>query len=151
MSTLEHAPAPDLASPNSPPVALFASRDLALIWLPPGWHSPSLHRTGSHLAWFWQCDPVFLSWMSGVLAKNRARVTPAMQKAADFVGTFVCSRHNITDDDRSAMLPPGAALPDELLTASVGLYDADCGPAWAGMARQAAKAGVEIGRELPAN
>ncbi len=122
------------------PLALYSTRSLSLLWLPAGFHSPSLHAHDGALRWFWRCDLTFLSWLMARTAELRAKATPLSEderRTCDLILSYVCSIHGITDTDRSRLPAPGAALPDELLAESIGLFDMHCGPSWPGMAKLA--------------
>lgn len=118
---------------------MFATRELDILYLPPGFASPSLHRARNSLRWFYQCDPLFLSWLEGQMAREADKLTPAELHNVNRIRSFVYHTYGITDDDTSKLLPPGAKLPDELSIDSLSLYDAYCGPNWPGMARLAAR------------
>lgn len=117
-----------------PSDTLFHSRDLAFLSLPAGvYASPSLHAHNGVLTWFWLASPLTLSWAEGIAARHADKLSADTLHALDVLRVYVYSHYGITDDDTSALLPPGGKLPMDALADSVGLCDMYLFPAWPGI------------------
>lgn len=124
---------------------LFSNRDLHLLWLPPIFHSPSLHALPSGvLSWHWRCDLTFFSWLNGVTCKAGDKLSPELVARTGFIRSYICAAHGITDDNwQQLMSPPGAKLPIEFQFESVRLCDMHSGPEWPGINEAARQSGYE--------